>query len=535
MRSLLLVWMLVAPLIASVAAQDLTPSTSWKNPNITLSKDDRISIASAAIEKAASMLQNNGLFNDSTQGTAGRLYAQMAGLDRLTNQTMYKQTLKQAFVLAESLYSEFSNTIVSSLNYGLNYGYAAARAYTAYQDPDFLDIAVTSWTSARRYTISKEQAASGSTDVKNFNLSTSCEGATMAGGTFYSINSSDTALSSLASGSFLVVSALLAEATSNQTYLDAAIESANFIQSHLLDPSNIVVNSISSKSNDSCSVSPTLFSYNSGIFTEGLAVLVDITRNASTEALLRSTITTIARWQGIDGVITIPTDGGRYIVRALAALYERNTTYSDLREYIKEYIGVQYNAVIEHATSGGTNIYGSSWTGPPSTSFSSDNQTVAISALLSAIPLADDQASSKPSDTPTSTAPLSTKKSPTGVIVGGVIGGLAVAAAMISGVLLLRRRHRQWNNNPLNVNGHSPQILTPFTATSVEHHMTLAESTTPPRAATSPPNPLPTETQRREDTRVEELLRLLHERLQPGRWNVSEDELPPEYHEGQTM
>ncbi len=55
------------------------------------------------------------------------------------------------------------------------YGYAAAQAYIAYQDPDFLDLAVTSWTSARRYTISKEQAASGSIDVKQFNL-TSCQG-----------------------------------------------------------------------------------------------------------------------------------------------------------------------------------------------------------------------------------------------------------------------------------------------------------------------------------------------------------------------
>ncbi len=57
-----------------------------------------------------------------------------------------------------------------------NYGYAAARAYNAYRDPEFLAFAVTSWGSARRYTISKEQAAAGSMDVKQFNLSTSCSG-----------------------------------------------------------------------------------------------------------------------------------------------------------------------------------------------------------------------------------------------------------------------------------------------------------------------------------------------------------------------
>ncbi|PBK86123.1 hypothetical protein ARMGADRAFT_940999, partial [Armillaria gallica] len=57
----------------------------------------------------------------------------------------------------------------------------------------------------------------------------------------------------------------------------------------------------------------------------------------------------------------VGSDGGLYIVRALAALYERNTTTSNLREYIKEYIGVQYNAVIEKATFGGSNIYGIPW------------------------------------------------------------------------------------------------------------------------------------------------------------------------------
>ncbi|KAK0443433.1 uncharacterized protein EV420DRAFT_1237537, partial [Desarmillaria tabescens] len=139
------------------------------NPNITSSKDDRISIASAALEKAISMLQPNGQFNvssDTTYETAGRLYAQMAEFDRLTNQTKYKQALKQCFALAESVSSEFLTTT--------NYGYAAARAYDIYQDQDFLDLALTSWTSARRYTLSQEQIASGTTDVKQFNVSISC-------------------------------------------------------------------------------------------------------------------------------------------------------------------------------------------------------------------------------------------------------------------------------------------------------------------------------------------------------------------------
>ncbi len=56
-----------------------------------------------------------------------------------------------------------------------NYGYAAARAYTTYQDPDFLTFAATSWASARLYTISSEQAASRTIETKQFTLA-SCNG-----------------------------------------------------------------------------------------------------------------------------------------------------------------------------------------------------------------------------------------------------------------------------------------------------------------------------------------------------------------------
>ncbi|KAK0216391.1 hypothetical protein IW262DRAFT_1399989 [Armillaria fumosa] len=83
----------------------------------------------------------------------------MAEFDRLMNQTKYKETLKQYFVLAESV------------DYGLNYGYAAVRAYTAYRDLNFLALT--------------EQAAAGTIDVKQFSLSPTCQGSTLTGGTYF--------------------------------------------------------------------------------------------------------------------------------------------------------------------------------------------------------------------------------------------------------------------------------------------------------------------------------------------------------------
>ncbi|KAK0468910.1 hypothetical protein IW261DRAFT_1516923 [Armillaria novae-zelandiae] len=577
MQPFILVWTLLVLYFRSGGAQDLTPSTSWKNPNITLSRQDRIAIASAAIDKAVSMLQPNGQFNDSAFDIPGRLYAQMAEFDRLTNKTMYKQTLKQCFVLAESINPEF---LTAS-----NYGYAAAQAYTAYRDPDFIALAVTSWTTARQYTISKEQAASGTIPVKRSEIAPSCQGAPLTGGTYFSTDPTDAFLFSMASG--FVVSALLAEATSNQTYLDAAIESVNFIQLHLLNPSDIVMAFVSSNISQHCSMDMSVHSDNTGIFIEGLVILADITRNTSTEALLHSIIVAVVTnpsWQGVDGVFDVNSDGGHYIVRALSALYERNTTSSNLREYIKEYISVQYNAVIDKATLGGSNIYGIPWTGPPRTAFSSSNQTEAISALLGGIQLLDDQSLEKSSDnytssgTPgipmssasgTTSSPSVPNHKPTGAIVGGVVGGLAVLVVTIVCIFLCRRRHRQRNDLPT-VDERSPQTLTPFMATTIRAdtsrspHYNQGKIARSPvsasrgessaslradmdarrvdiqspmilRAAISPSSPIHNN-QGREELLTEELLRVLNQRrLLPHTRDGQDEEPPPEYREGWTM
>lgn len=102
------------------------------------------------------------------------------------------------------------------------------------------------------------------------------------------------------------VSALLAEATGNKSYLDAAINSATFIHSHLYNVQNVVQDSISARKNDSCSVGSGINPYNSGLFIEGLAILDSISGNATTQTLLRETVAaavTNNAWQGDDGII----------------------------------------------------------------------------------------------------------------------------------------------------------------------------------------------------------------------------------------
>ncbi|KAJ6523469.1 hypothetical protein DFH09DRAFT_879141, partial [Mycena vulgaris] len=76
------------------------------------------------------------------------------------------------------------------------------------------------------------------------------------------------------------LSALLAEVTSDPLYLQAEMDSANFIHSHLLNNGqNIVFDTIFARTNDSCAVVPSIWPLNSGLMIEGLSIPTSITQN----------------------------------------------------------------------------------------------------------------------------------------------------------------------------------------------------------------------------------------------------------------
>jgi hypothetical protein len=82
------------------------------------------------------------------------------------------------------------------------------------------------------------------------------------------------------------LSALLAEATPDPMYLQAANESADFIRSHLYNFRGIVQETITVDVNDAlaCQV-VNLYPISSGLMIEGLSILASITNSASTEKL----------------------------------------------------------------------------------------------------------------------------------------------------------------------------------------------------------------------------------------------------------
>ncbi|KAJ6532540.1 hypothetical protein B0H19DRAFT_965716, partial [Mycena capillaripes] len=77
--------------------------------------------------------------------------------------------------------------------------------------------------------------------------------------------------------------ALLAEATSDQLYFQAAVESWKFIQAHLLNDQNLVFEAIYAPQNYSCAIIRETQPYNTGIVIEGLSILVALTNDTETK------------------------------------------------------------------------------------------------------------------------------------------------------------------------------------------------------------------------------------------------------------
>ncbi|KAJ7277196.1 hypothetical protein C8J57DRAFT_1465868 [Mycena rebaudengoi] len=501
-----------------IAAQLVSPN--WRKPNITASPADRISIVGAALEQATNHISLEGQFNGEPYDVAGILYSQLAKFDLATGQRKYEDTLLKYFPLAEGTRTNFSDD--------LSYGRAAARAYSVYHTQAFLDYAIQSWSFGRRNTLSQENISAGKTDMKQFPLAKVCHGLTMAGGTFY------------VGTEFLLSLLFWPRQHPTRCTLNAARELADFIHAHLYNIGNVIQDSISA---GDCSTTPNvIMPYNSGLTIEGLSILASITKNASTLGLLTDIITTAATqnsaWQQNDGIllnaggkpklqmflnlvlIQFPAD----LVKDLGVAYARNVTDPELRDYIKAYIAVQFNAIVDLSTTSGTNVYAVSWTGPPSSQFNGGAQTAALRVLLSAIPLQNDSlptlSGSDVLPSPSNSflpLPPSGKSSKTGLIVASVLGGLTLVASVILSLWMFRRR-RLRQASPVTS---AQELISPFTEMSTFPRDSKSGTTRVEQEYTQDASP---DTQSVDP--MARLIALLHE-LQPRQW--SDGQAPPNY------
>ncbi|KAJ7062688.1 hypothetical protein C8F01DRAFT_1056511 [Mycena amicta] len=166
----------------------------------------------------------------------------------------------------------------------MDYGHAAARAYKAYGDPLYLDYAMGNWWTGRAMTISSADMSASKITGKSFALLPVSEcGKNITGGTFHTTDGADTTLDSESTASFMLLSALLAEATSphNEMYLQAALDSWRFINDNLRRSNNLVGYSMSAQADDNCMAESSPLPSSSGLTIEGLSVLYSITGNTT--------------------------------------------------------------------------------------------------------------------------------------------------------------------------------------------------------------------------------------------------------------
>ncbi|KAI3617019.1 glycoside hydrolase family 76 protein [Moniliophthora roreri] len=523
---ILFTFLLVLQLFFCASAEEgQTPTIPqlW-NHSVTLPYQDRLQIARDAVTKSASMLTSDGFVpardDRSDLDMTFAVYSTLANFDAITKESNFK-------TMEQNLFSIFLNfTDCPSLQcegdeVTTQRGYAAIHGYSAYQEQVFLEEAESMWGLASQYTIS--DANSQLSSLKNFSIVTECEGNTNPGlggfgsssslikpqgATFKSSNASDTDIKLFTTA----LSALIAEATNGQNslYIAAAQLSADFLNdaksSGLYDGESgpdfdleDTGTSVREGDRQNCGVGGINYMVSeisvSGLLIEGLSILYSITNNSTykdriiTEISLYIAHQERGQWSLPSGILQqtcYNSSGDPFILRGLSQAARIEILPSDILEYVKGFIGVQYNAV--QAASQSNNIYGCNWNGPPLSSFDFDvtNQTRAAQLLVDGLSLFETQTSSTPIPSPNITSshiPAEQPKSPksnTRVIIGATLGGVAVLFLIAVTICCFSHRQRHWSLfsgladkqvNSTNPNG--AMVISPFVhatkATVVRH------------------------------------------------------------------
>ncbi|KAK7045863.1 hypothetical protein VNI00_007288 [Paramarasmius palmivorus] len=221
--------------------QSLTPPAIWKNSSITINKAARIDLASAALDEAVLYLDSNLTYwgngeNESGPFTSINLHAQLAMFDYWTNQAKYKDQVNRYFTVQGR--TGMANLPIpedlTKIDFILRYGYAAFFAYCAYNNVSFLSLAEETWNRAYAQTISAENMdilqpmCASEQDRKLFIGGLTAKPRNYAfiphiNGFYMTSDVNNTRLSGL-----------LAEATSNKTYLLATNQSATFFVAKMI-------------------------------------------------------------------------------------------------------------------------------------------------------------------------------------------------------------------------------------------------------------------------------------------------------------
>ncbi|KAK7051208.1 hypothetical protein VNI00_004708 [Paramarasmius palmivorus] len=546
LRSNILVLLLCAViflLVDETTAQLEIPST-WRNPTVDISKQLSIDIAAAALDRA----------DDEIVPDDYSLYYTMilAEFDIATNRTpRYKDKVVNYFNFNRNRKVSYSTVHYGALD--PVFGYVAALAHIAYNESMFLNIATQTWDSNNNNILSSTgvpPAFENDTKLRDaLDTRRQCpDSADLTGGLMTSAKVEMTTSENL-------LSVLLAEITRNETYLNAAQQYANLLLSHLYTDDSLFWWRIAVNMTDPCQtvINKRKESWNTGFALEALAILSSIRHNetiserhvAVTASLFNSS--RYEPWHESTDKGVLKQTEAINIVRGFATVRARKESHSaDIAGYVGGYLAVQYNAVLDKATTEGTNVYGNSWIGPPNSTYSVDSQLAAARVLIAGIGLASQleipsSSTSPPLTSPSEPSSPEAKSSNVGAIVGGVLGGLFFIALIVVGSLFIIRRRSQ------HMVSQSTEVMQAFPGSvastppagkprqsekrrQLEGRRHIVSPSTHPRSEEPQASTdLPSGSSRssRSEPSTVELVQMLNQRLQGERWD--REEPPPGY------
>ncbi|KAK7030496.1 hypothetical protein VNI00_014087 [Paramarasmius palmivorus] len=388
----------------------------------------------------------------------------------------YNINTKQQFLRDSSLiyFENATKQSYMSLRNYIQMGYSLARAYLAFTGADhLLDLAKSVWDDVNQYTISEGDISTGNMSTKNVAIPQQCKrGETLTGATFQNVSRDDIILSVYDTAFFFMFSATLAslESSPNNTYVSVARNSFNFLMHSSIGPlfpSVIEVNPCQNV----VIVQPMRGTSTIGLLIEGLSLLASLQSDVEPEleSMLPKLIMQVFNetangWPspagilpgmtGCDGWCTgTPTFSSTNppfvakmdtvlsdvaLARGMAVAYKQaRSLSSDLRDAIKAFLGVQYNAVRKRAHLG-NDIYDGTWKeSHPSSPFDLMNQSSAIQILVDGISLFEDDHN----DTPNATSHKS-HSFPIPALAGSIVGGILFVTISVLAIILIIR----WRN-----------------------------------------------------------------------------------------
>ncbi|VDB86703.1 unnamed protein product [Peniophora sp. CBMAI 1063] len=423
----------------TVRSQSFNIPSGWQNTKSSTSYAVRLDLARGAAGEVQYWSDPSTGFPDDHQvnSTVSNVAIVLASQDLLSGNSSWKAQVDRILSYYESGLGNLNN-MIDNIDAGY-WGLAEIAGYLAYNDSESrLQFAQRNFDALYTDFIN---ASAAQAQLYSRTLVTSCPPGTLEGLLFaeHSDRASLVVISS-SIGPWIALSARLYELTQNATYLEAAAQSIQFMDSYMVKPTGSNVSISTTFNITSCAPDQAAGTVdNVGLYIEGLSVLANVTGNQTYTQLLEElvpAITSFRPWHTDDGILT---DDATYVskgtlIRGLLEARLRNPGNStEFIDLIDSYLTIQFNAVQTNAKSANGKDYSNSWNlvDGSSSQYSTVASVQALDVLNAALAIAPRAFHS----------PISPHRHiQVGVIVGAAVGGIVAALLVVLGGIYHHRR-----------------------------------------------------------------------------------------------